>query len=108
MLATLNGEPEVKKVKFMPFEENGRTSPELDFELLNNLKAHMTVELANASMTLREVLGLNEGNIIGLEKIAGEPVDIRVDGEVFAKGEVVIINEVFGIRVGSLISNNEE
>ncbi|KUO52559.1 MAG: hypothetical protein APF76_05720 [Desulfitibacter sp. BRH_c19] len=92
----------------MPFEENGKISPELDFEVLNNLKTNMTVELASASMTLREVLALIEGNIISLEKMAGEPVDMRVDGEVFAKGEVVIINEVFGIRVGSLISNNEE
>ncbi|WP_051533860.1 FliM/FliN family flagellar motor switch protein [Desulfitibacter alkalitolerans] len=105
MLASLNGPTEVKKVKFTPFENRGQTSSQLDYEILKHLKIHMTVELANTSMTLKEVLGLNEGSVISLEKLAGEPVDIRLDGEVFAKGEVVIINEVFGIRVGSLVTD---
>lgn len=105
MLASLNGHPEVKKVRFTPFEDKGQVASELDYDILKHLKIQMTVELANTSMTLKEVLGLNEGSVISLEKLAGEPVDIRLDGEIFAKGEVVIINEVFGIRVGSLVTD---
>ena len=96
---------EVKKVKFTPFEDKGHFSSELDHDVLKHLKVNMTVELAHASVTLREILVLEKDSTISLEKLAGEPVDIKIDGENFAKGEVVIINDVFGIRVGHLITD---
>ena len=101
----LDASSEVKKVKFTPFEDKGQFSSEPDHDVLKHLKVNMTVELARASVTLRELLILEKESTISLEKLAGEPVDIKLDGENFAKGEVVIINEVFGIRVGHLITD---
>lgn len=108
LLSLEDNEPDIKKVKFTPFEDQGTKSNENDFDILNNLKIEMIVELANTTITLREVLALEEGNLIPLEKVAGEPVDIKLNDSVFAKGEVVIINEVFGIRVGTLMDKDNQ
>lgn len=98
---------EVKKVKFLPFDESGQIAPEFDYGLLQDLETEMSVELANTVMTLREILALSEGHLISLKKIAGEPVDISINGELLGKGEVVIINEVFGIRMGNFATKND-
>ncbi len=99
---------EIRKVKFTSFEDAGTYASEPDFHVFDGLKVNMVVELSSTFMTLRELLSMEEGHLICLEKVAGEPVDVRFNGEVFAKGEVVVINEVFGIRISSLIGNNNE
>jgi len=55
-------------------------------------------------MRIREILGLGEGSIIELQKLAGEAVDILVNGKLIAKGEVVVIDEYFGVRITEIIS----
>jgi len=58
-------------------------------------------------MRIREILGLGEGSIIELQKLAGEPVDILVNAKLIAKGEVVVIDEYFGVRITEIISPSE-
>ena len=58
-------------------------------------------------MQIKEILGLGEGSIIELEKLAGEPVDLLVNGKLIAKGEVVVIDENFGVRVTEIVSPHE-
>ena len=70
--------------------------------LLMDVTMNMTVELGRATMTIRDILGLGEGSIIELQKLAGEPVDLLVNG--IAKGEVVVIDENFGVRVTDIIN----
>ena len=72
--------------------------------LLMDVTMNMTVELGRASMTIRDILGLGEGSIIELQKLAGEPVDLLVNGKLIAKGEVVVIDENFGVRVTDIIN----
>ena len=72
--------------------------------LLMDVTMNMTVELGRATMTIRDILGLGEGSIIELQKLAGEPVDLLVNGKLIAKGEVVVIDENFGVRVTDIIN----
>lgn len=71
--------------------------------LLMDVTMNMTVELGRATMTIKDILGLGEGSIIELQKLAGEPVDLLVNGKLIAKGEVVVIDENFGVRVTDII-----
>jgi flagellar motor switch protein FliN/FliY len=64
----------------------------------------LTVELGRTKKLIREILGIGEGTIIELDKLAGEPVDILVNHKLIAKGEVVVIDENFGVRVTEIVS----
>ncbi|OPZ64810.1 MAG: Flagellar motor switch protein FliN [Candidatus Aerophobetes bacterium ADurb.Bin490] len=63
----------------------------------------VTVELGRTNKLVREVLDLSPGSVIELDKLAGEPVDILVNGKYIAKGEVVVIDENFGIRITDIV-----
>lgn len=67
----------------------------------------VTVELGRTNRAVKEVLELSTGSIIELDKLAGEPVDILVNQRVVAKGEVVVIDENFGVRVTDILSQAE-
>lgn len=75
---------------------------ELDFIL--DLPLEVSVEIGRTKMQIKDLLKLTQGSIIELDRIAGEPVDIYVNGKLMAKGEVVVVNERFGVRVTEIIS----
>jgi len=77
----------------------------LDFILDIPLK--VTVELGRTSILIKELLQLGQGSVLELDKLAGEPLEILVNGKLVAKGEVVVINEKFGIRLTDIISQTE-
>ncbi len=85
----------------MPSTDVAETS---NMGLLMDVTMNITVELGRATMTIREILSLGEGSIIELQKLAGEPVDLLVNGKLIARGEVVVIDENFGVRVTDIIS----
>jgi flagellar motor switch protein FliN/FliY len=64
----------------------------------------MTVELGRTKRLIKDILGMGEGTIVELDKLAGEPVDILVNHKLIAKGEVVVIDENFGVRVTEIVS----
>ncbi len=72
--------------------------------LLMDVYMEMTVELGRTKKLIRDILGMGEGTIIELDKLAGEPVDILVNHKLIAKGEVVVIDENFGVRVTEIVS----
>ena len=78
-----------------------------DISLLLDVEMTMTVELGRTSKLVKDILGLGEGSIIELDKLAGEPVDLLVNGKLIAKGEVVVIDENFGVRVTDIVSQDE-
>ena len=63
----------------------------------------MTVEVGRAKITIRDLLRLNEGSVIELDRLAGDPLDILINGTMIAKGEVVMVGERFGIRFGEIV-----
>ncbi len=79
--------------------------PELDFIL--DIPLEISVELGRSKMLIKDLLKLNQGSIIELEKFAGEPVEIFVNGRLMAKGEVVVVNDRFGVRITEIISAQE-
>lgn len=76
-------------------------------ELLKDVEMDVSVELGRIELPLGKVLQLAKGSVIELEKLAGEPVDILVNGLCIAKGEVVVIDEHFGVRISSLVSTRQ-
>jgi len=74
--------------------------------LFQDIPVEVTVELGKASVPLKEVYGLGEGAILELERLVGEPLDLRVNGQLVAQGEVVAVNNNYGLRITNLVSKN--
>lgn len=96
-----------RPVQFSRLDENSGRLPLGNIEILLDVSMQVTVELGRTKMRIREILGLGEGSIIELQKLAGEPVDILVNAKLIAKGEVVVIDEYFGVRITEIISPSE-
>jgi len=78
-----------------------------NISLIMDVFMEMTVELGRTRKLIKEILSMGEGTIIELDKLAGEPVDILVNHKLIAKGEVVVIDENFGVRVTEIVSPME-
>ena len=87
-------------------EKNERTGLE-NLKVLENIDVKLTVEVGGAEIKLRELLRINEGSVIELERLAGDPLDILANGTIIAKGEVVMIGERFGIRFTEVVDPKE-
>ena len=87
-------------------EKNQRTGLE-NLKVLENIDVKLTVEVGGAEIKLRELLRINEGSVIELERLAGDPLDILANGTIIAKGEVVMIGERFGIRFTEVVDPKE-
>ncbi|PNS00647.1 hypothetical protein X927_02600 [Petrotoga mexicana DSM 14811] len=101
----------VQPVEFSEFEKREEPiSQNIDLsklELLLDVPLEIKVELGSTKLNLREILELHEGSMIQLNKLAGEPLDIYANGRLIARGEVVVIDENFGIRVTEIVSLRE-
>ena len=93
----------VKDQSFDSFKDEGkiRTSHKLDFIL--DIPLQITVELGRTSLLVNDLLQLGQGSVIELNKLVGEPLDVLINGKEVARGEVVVINEKFGIRLTDII-----
>ena len=85
--------------------KNSNGIPTNNIGLLMDVTINVTVELGRARLSIKEILSLGEGSIIELQKLAGEPVDLLVNGKLIAKGEVVVIDECFGVRVTDIVDS---
>lgn len=100
---TMNAQP----AAFQPFtQEMAAMIGQENIGLIMDVPLEVTVELGRTSKTIHEILDFAPGTIIELEKIAGEPIDVLVNGKFVAKGEVVVIEESFGVRVTEIIKDN--
>ncbi|WP_282060176.1 flagellar motor switch phosphatase FliY [Bacillus pumilus] len=98
----------VAPVEFEAFSEPQHTTNHLgNLNMLMDIPLSITVELGRTQRSVKEVLELSAGSIIELDKLAGEPVDILVNKRIVAKGEVVVIDENFGVRVTDILSQSE-
>jgi flagellar motor switch protein FliN/FliY len=96
--------PNVQPVQFANLQGASATGEQGNIGLLMDVYMELTVELGRTRKLIREILGIGEGTIIELDKLAGEPVDILVNHKLIAKGEVVVIDENFGVRVTEIVS----
>lgn len=95
---------QIKNVGFPSLSTAGTPQGGGNLNLLMDVQMALTVELGRTKMYIKDILGLGEGSIIELDKLAGEPVDLLVNGKLIAKGEVVVIDENFGVRVTDIVS----
>jgi len=93
--------------QFPEFNEQNTQPLPNNMELIKDVPLEVTVRLGKTVMKIRDILELGDGSIIELDKLAGEPVDLLVNGKLVAKGEVVVIDENFGFRVKDIISPSE-
>ena len=77
-----------------------------NINLIMDVPLEVTVELGRTSKSISEILDFAPGKIIELNKIAGEPIDVLVNGKYVAKGEVVVIEESFGVRITEIVNSN--
>ena len=75
-----------------------------NMRLLENIDVQLTVEVGQAQIKIRDLLRLNEGSVIELGRLAGDPLDILANGTMIAKGEVVMVGERFGIRFSEIVA----
>lgn len=97
----------VSPAQFMPLSMEPVQINESNINLILDVPLQVTVELGRTKKTIREVLDLTTGSIVELDKLAGEPVEIHVNGHFLAKGEVVVIDENFGVRITEIASPAE-
>ena len=71
--------------------------------VLENIDVNLTVEVGRTEITIRDLLRLNEGSVVELDRLAGDPLDIMVNNTKIAKGEVVMVGERFGVRFGEIV-----
>ncbi|OPX44580.1 flagellar motor switch protein FliN [Ruminiclostridium hungatei] len=93
----------VQPVQFQAFDDGLSAAEKKNISLIMDLPLQVTVELGRTQKLIRDILEFGSGSIIELDKLAGEPVDILVNGKAIAKGEVVVIDESFGVRITDII-----
>ncbi|MGO9412248.1 MAG: flagellar motor switch phosphatase FliY [Spirochaetia bacterium] len=96
--------PNVQPIQFANLQGAPASGEQGNIGLLMDVYMEMTVELGRTRKRIKDILGIGEGTIIELDKLAGEPVDILVNHKLIAKGEVVVIDENFGVRVTEIVS----
>ncbi len=99
--------PTVKKVQFGDLDRQTKGNQNRNIDILMEVRLPIAIELGRTQMSVRDILDLGPGSVVELDKLAGEPVELLVNSKVIAKGEVVVVDENFGIRVTSLLSPEE-
>lgn len=97
----------VQPVQFSPLVQSAMPVNDANIGLILDVPLQVTVELGRTKKLIKDVLELSTGSVIELDRLAGEPVDVLVNGKLLAKGEVVVIDENFGVRVTDIVSSVE-
>jgi flagellar motor switch protein FliN/FliY len=98
---------QINQIKPKDFEQLSRASqpgPSQGIDLLLDVTLPVSIELGRTSMSIEDVLNLGPGSVVELDRLAGEPVDLLINEKLIARGEVVVVDENFGIRITSMVS----
>jgi flagellar motor switch protein FliN/FliY len=100
--------PAANPAVFQQFDNTGtRPATRNDIDLVLDIPVQLTVELGRTKLSIRNLLQLAQGSVVELDGLAGEPMDVLVNGCLIAQGEVVVVNEKFGIRLTDVITPTE-
>jgi len=92
---------------FKSFENNDIAGSLQDIDLIMDIPVKLTVELGRTKMTIKELLRLSQGSVVALDGLAGEPLDILINGYLIAQGEVVVVADKYGVRITDIITPSE-
>jgi flagellar motor switch protein FliN/FliY len=97
-----------EKAKFGQLRNEGTANvDEVNLDVILDIPVTLSVEIGRTRQTIRNLLQLNQGSVVELDRLAGEPMDVLVNGTMIAHGEIVVVNEKFGIRLTDVISAAE-
>lgn len=101
--------PEAEPLKAVPppVESAKNSGADRNIDLILDIPLKLTVELGRTKMLVSELLNLGQGSVVELNKLAGEPMEILVNDKLIARGEAVVVNEKFGVRLTDVISPQE-
>lgn len=89
-------------------QEQAPSAEQRAIEMLMDVSLQVMVELGRTRMTLRQILDLQKGSVVELNRVAGDVVDIYVNGHMIARGEVVVVDDKFGVRITELITKKSD
>ncbi|SCA58685.1 Flagellar motor switch protein FliN [Chlamydiales bacterium SCGC AB-751-O23] len=106
----LHSKPSISKAKFLQLEDLAKAAdlPASEIQRFSDVKVNVEVRLGDARLPLEEILNIHKGDIIELDKLAGEPVELFANDVMIAKGEVVVIDDSFGVKVLEIIGSNRD
>ena len=88
-------------------EEGGATLEDVSLDVILDIPVNISMQVGSTKISIRNLLKLNQGSVVELDRLAGEPLDVMVNGTLIAHGEVVVVNEKYGIRLTDVISAQE-
>ena len=92
---------------FKSLEASAASGSLQDIDLIMDIPVKLTVELGRTRMTIKELLRLTQGSVVALDGLAGEPLDILINGYLIAQGEVVVVADKYGVRITDIITPSE-
>jgi flagellar motor switch protein FliN/FliY len=98
---------EVESVEAQPLEGSEPPHGDVKLDVVLDIPVTISMEIGRTKISIRNLLQLNQGSVVELDRMAGEPMDVLVNGTLVAHGEVVVVNEKFGIRLTDVISPAE-
>jgi flagellar motor switch protein FliN/FliY len=98
---------QVAPAAFQNFTPTGATGAGNDINMILDIPVQLTVELGRTRIPIKHILQLAQGSVVELEAMAGEPMDVLVNGYLIAQGEVVVVNDKFGIRLTDIVTPSE-
>ena len=98
---------QVAPATFANFTPTGGSAPGNDINMILDIPVQLTVELGRKRIPIKNILQLAQGSVVELEAMAGEPMDVLVNGYLIAQGEVVVVNDKFGIRLTDIVTPSE-
>ena len=97
----------VEKAAFRDFTSSGSSVQKNDIDFILDIPVQLTVELGRTKIAIKNLLQLAQGSVVELDGLAGEPMDVLVNGCLIAQGEVVVVNDKFGIRLTDIVTPSE-
>lgn len=102
-----DSEASPQPTSFPPVDNQSAIPTNKNIEFVLDIPLQVTVQIGSTRMLIRELLQLGQGSVIELNKLAGEPMEVLVNNKLVARGEVVVVNEKFGIRLTDVVSPNQ-
>ncbi|MCE3025813.1 flagellar motor switch protein FliN [Salinicola sp. DM10] len=96
-----------ERTMFQSFDEGGPSHPTRDLNIIMDIPVKLSVELGRTRITIKQLLELAQGSVVELDGLAGEPMDILINGYLIAQGEVVVVEDKYGIRITEIITPSE-
>ncbi len=101
------GAQAAESAAFDELKDDSVPGADVNLDVVLDIPVNLSMEIGRTKISIRNLLQLNQGSVVELERLAGEPMDVLVNGTLIARGEVVVVNEKFGIRLTDIISPAE-